>query len=255
MKEPIYLQLCIRGPNADVIAMLVSNARALDVKLQMNAVAVGIEGEEFARNSEWRRIRVLRVVNTFRPCKRTGRQFSEIDFLMGVIIEFRYDKIGRVAALALFHTHCLSESFPHAIFPRQIIFFHGLVVITLASFADAHSSHVGECSIHFARDSIVMLVCPISETEDDVLQAFKTVRAIGEVKVGLEDVLREGDGVIGRLTLTIGGHDEEDAAVLWDLVEVFKVVLFGVAHEGGKAKFLLRLFGKTNSVFLRSAGL
>ena len=100
-----------------------------------------------------------------------------------------------------------------------------------------------------------MLVCPIAETKDDVLDALQLVFTVRELETLVGEVLAERDSVVGWLALTIRGHDEESAAVLRKLVELFEVVLLGIADKGSKTKLLLSLLGKTDSILFRGTGL
>jgi hypothetical protein len=61
--------------------------------------------------------------------------------------------------------------------------------------------------------------------------------------------LHELNGVICWLTLAIGGHDKDGNAIIWELIEILKVVFFGIAYERSETKFGFSLFGETDGVF------
>ena len=73
--------------------------------------------------------------------------------------------------------------------------------------------------------------------------------AIGELKGLVRQVLHELHRIVRWLALSIGSHDKEDTRILWDLVEVLKVILLGVTNQRGKTKLGLCLLGQTNGVF------
>ena len=100
-----------------------------------------------------------------------------------------------------------------------------------------------------------MLVRLVAETEDDVLETLELVLAVGKLEAVVGEVLAERDRVIGGLTLTVSGHDEEDATILGDLIEVLEIVFLRVANEGCQAKLLLSLLRETDGVLLRSTSL
>lgn len=75
-QQTLNLNFCVRRPDTDVIAMLVSDARVLGVEFDVNAVAVGSLREELAGDSDRGGVRVLRVVNALRPSESTGGQLA-----------------------------------------------------------------------------------------------------------------------------------------------------------------------------------
>ena len=165
------------------------------------------------------------------------------------------NEVGRVAALALFDTHYARELFPHAVLPFEVVLLHALVIITLAALADTGCPHLRQVRVDVARDEVVVLVSLVAETEDDILETLELVLSVGELEALIGEVLAEGNGVVGGLALTVGGHDEERAAIFRDLVEVLEVILLGVTDKGGKAELLLGFLGKADSILLRSASL
>jgi hypothetical protein len=104
-------------------------------------------------------------------------------------------------------------------------------------------------------DDVEVLVRAVAEAEDDVFDAIETVPALGEFEGLVGEVLEELHGVVGRFALTVGGHDEDRARVLRDLVEVLEVVLLRVADEGREAELGLRLLCDADSILLSRASL
>jgi hypothetical protein len=88
-----------------------------------------------------------------------------------------------------------------------------------------------------------MLISPISQTEHDIFETTKGVRAIRIRKVVIPEAANKLDGIVRRLAFAISGHDEEDAAVLGHLIQVFIVIFLGVAYERTKPEFRLSFFG------------
>ena len=172
--------------------------------------------------------------------------------LRRVVLDLRDGEVRGVTTLTLLDIHRLRKCLPHAILPLEVVLLHALVVIALAALADTDSAHLGEIGVDVARNKVVMLVGLVAETEDNVLEIGKLVFTIRELEAIVGKVLTESDGVVGGLAFTVGGHDEENARVLGDLVEVLEVVLLGITDERGETELLLRLLGKTNGILLRS---
>lgn len=64
-KQTIDLNVRVDGPDADVISVLVCDARPFDVKFDMDTIAVSTKLKEFASNLDRGGIRVLGVVDAF----------------------------------------------------------------------------------------------------------------------------------------------------------------------------------------------
>lgn len=183
------------------------------------------------------------------PCgKRT-----EVDLFKGMGIQLRNNEVCGITALALFDAHCGRERVPHAVLPLQIVFFHALVVVTLATFADAGRTHLGEGSIDAAADNVVVLVGLVAQTEDNVLEAIEVSTTVGEFERVVFKVLHQLHCIIGGFAFSVGGHDKDSSAVFGELVEVLEIVLFGIADEGGETELLFGLLCETDGVlFCRS---
>ena len=184
------------------------------------------------------------------PIYRRGR--TKIDFLRRVIINFSDDKVRSVTTLALFDVHGLGKRLPHAVLPLQVVLLHALVVVALSAHANADCVHLFEVTVDVAGDEVVVLVCLVAETEDDIFEAGELVLAVREFKGLVGEVLAELNSVVRGLSLAVGSHDEEDAAVVRKLVEVLEVVLFRVADQGRKTELGLGLLCETNGVLFRS---
>lgn len=100
-----------------------------------------------------------------------------------------------------------------------------------------------------------MLISLVTETEDDVFESRKLVLAVRELERLVREVLAELDGVVRGFTLTIGSHNEENAAVLRELAQVLKVAFLGVTYERSQAELGLGLLCETDGVLLCRASL
>jgi len=56
--------------------MLICYARAFSVEFDMDTIAVGAHLEEFARDSDGGRVRVLGIVDTLGLCEGASRKFT-----------------------------------------------------------------------------------------------------------------------------------------------------------------------------------
>lgn len=146
------------------------------------------------------------------------------------------NEVSTVTSLAFLDAHDLGERLPHAVLPLQVVLLHRFVVVTLTTLTDPSSTHLGEMVVDLPGDDIVVLVGPVSETEDDVFETGKFVFAVGELEGFIGKVLHELAGIVGGLTLTVGGHDEDGGAVFGNLVEILKVIVLRVANEGGETE-------------------
>ena len=169
-----------------------------------------------------------------------------------MLCNLRDSEVRSITTLALLNIHLAGECLPHAVLPLQIVFLHALIVVALTALADADGTHLLEVTVDIPSNKIVVLIRPVTETEDDILQAIEFVRAIAEFERVVREVLAKSDSVIGGLSLTVGRHDEENAAILRHLIQVFEFVLFRVADERCKTKFGLGLLRKPDSILLRS---
>lgn len=109
--------------------------------------------------------------------------------------------------------------------------------------------------VNLAANDIVVLVSPVTETENDVFKAREFVLAVRELEGVVGEVLHELAGIVSGLTLTVGGHDEDGGAVFRKLVEVLEVIVFRVAHKRGETKLGLGFLCDTNGILLRGTGL
>lgn len=205
-EQTLDLQIRIDGPNTQVVAMLVGDSRAFRVKLDVDTVAVGVRFEQLASDTDGRSVGILCVVNALGLGKGAGRVFTcgdtrmgngivsepqyagelpcgkrtEVNLFRGMGIQLRNDKVSGIAALAFFDAHSGRECLPHTVLPLQVVFLHALVVVTLAAFADAGSTHLGERSVDTTANNVVVLVGLVTQTKDDVLEAGEVSAAVGE---------------------------------------------------------------------------
>lgn len=168
-----------------------------------------------------------------------------------MILNLGNDKVGRVAALTLFDVHSLGECLPHTVLPLQVVLLHALVVITFSALTHTDGTHLLEVVVDVARNEVVVLVRLVTETEDHIFEALELMLAVRELEGLVREVLTELNGVVRGLSLTVGGHDEKDAAVVGDLVEILEVVLLGVAHERRETELGLGFLCKADRIFLR----
>ena len=85
-QKALNFRLSVGRPNTDVVAMLVSDARVLRVKLGVNAVAVGIGGKELPGDGDWGGVGVLRVVNALGASESARRKFTCSDISAFLIV-------------------------------------------------------------------------------------------------------------------------------------------------------------------------
>ena len=152
--------------------------------------------------------------------------------------------------MAFLNIHGLSESFPHGIFPLEVILLHALVVITFTTLTDTDGTHVLQVTVDVARNKVIVLVSFVTETEDNIFEAGKLVFAVGEFKRLVGELLAEFNSVIRGFTFTVGSHDKEDGTVLGELVEILKVIFLRVTNERSKAELGLGFLCNTNGVLL-----
>lgn len=76
VKQAVDLDVGVGWPHADMVAMLVRDARPFDVELEMYAVAVRADLEELAGGSDRGRVGVLRVVDTLGAGESACREFT-----------------------------------------------------------------------------------------------------------------------------------------------------------------------------------
>ena len=257
--EAINLLTRVRGPNSDVITGLVVEVRGADIDIHVEAVAV-LDGEELVGLGDGGNVRVVSVewaLGGSVEMHLVG--FTEIDFrrLLGQVIPFDNAEDGLVNGLALLQAHLLSESLPHGFLPGQEIFLHGTsAIIALASVADAVGTELLESLVDIADHGVVVLIGVVSETEGDIVQVAKRrFVALGEVDILAGNEFVEVHSVIGRLTLTVGGEDEEHHLVVGDSIKILEIVFLKVSNHGLKAKAALALLGESRSVILSSTSL
>jgi hypothetical protein len=54
---------------------------------------------------------------------------------------------------------------------------------------------------------------------------------LAELERLVGEVLHKLNGIVGRFAFTVGSHHENRSAILRNLVQVLKVIFFGVAYE------------------------
>src|SRR5712671_6683455 len=95
-----------------------------------------------------------------------------------------------------------------------------------------------------------MLVRPVAEAEDNVLETVELMFTLAELERLVGKVLHKLNSIVGRFAFTVGSHHENHSTILGNLVQVLKVILFGVAYEGSETELGLGFLSDTDSVFL-----
>jgi hypothetical protein len=104
--------------------------------------------------------------------------------------------------------------------------------------------------VDLLRDNVIMLVRPVAEAEDNVLETVELMFTLAELERLVGEVLHKLDSIVGRFTFTVCSHHENRSTILGNLVQVLKVIFFGVAYEGSEAELGLGFLSDANSVFL-----
>jgi hypothetical protein len=133
--------------------------------------------------------------------------------------------------LTFFYIHDTSECFPHAVLPFKVILFHALVVVALAAVTNPGSSHLCKVFVDLLRDNVIMLVRPVAEAEDNVLETIELMTTVAELEGLVGEILHKLNSIVGRFAFTVGSHHENRSTILGNLVQVLKVIFFRVAYE------------------------
>ena len=72
-EQALDFELGIRGPNTDVVAVLIRDTGVLSVEFDVDAVPVRVRGEQLASDGNWSGEGVLRIVNTLGAGECTRR--------------------------------------------------------------------------------------------------------------------------------------------------------------------------------------
>lgn len=185
-----------------------------------------------------------------------GGQHTTVDLLgRDGVLNLGHSEVRGVTTLTFFHIHDTSKCFPHAVLPFKVILFHALVVVALAAVTDPGSSHLCKGFVDLLRDNVIMLVRPVAEPEDNVLETVELMSTVAELERLVGEVLHKLNSVVGRFAFTVGSHHENCSTTLGNLVQVLKVIFFGVTYEGSETELGFRFLSDTNSVFLGCAGL
>lgn len=180
-----------------------------------------------------------------------GGQHTAVDLLgHDGVLNLGHSEVRGVATLTFFHIHDTSECFPHAVFPFKVVLFHALVVVALAAVTHPGSSHFCKVFVDLLRDNVIMLVRPVAEAEDNVLETVELMFTLAELERLVGEVLHKLDSIVGRFTFTVGSHHENRSTILGNLVQVLKVIFFGVAYEGSETELGLGFLSDANSVLL-----
>jgi hypothetical protein len=163
-------------------------------------------------------------------------------------VDFCDLEIGAFAASALLYTHDARKFGPHLLLPLEVVFFHALVIITFATFADALSAERCKLLIDIACDLVVVFVRLVAEPEYNVLETFEAMFALGKFKVIFIDIVHEFDCVIGGLSLAICGHDKDSGTAFREVIKLVEVILFKIAYKGPKPEAGLGLFSNPDGV-------
>jgi hypothetical protein len=75
-QKAFHLNIWVGGPNTNVVAVLICDARPFDVEFHMNTVAIIGILEQLAGDGNGRSIWVLCVMDTFGPSEGTSRQLA-----------------------------------------------------------------------------------------------------------------------------------------------------------------------------------
>ncbi|KAI3480847.1 hypothetical protein L1887_56995 [Cichorium endivia] len=252
----LHLLLRVVRPHGDVVAVLVRDAGAVDVELDVHAGSVGgALDKELARLRDDGVVGVLGVVDALGAEEGTGGELSVVHLVLRVVGELGDLEVGHVASAALLKVERRGERLEHRILPGEVVLLHALVVVALAALADALCAERLEACVELAGDGVEVLVGAVAEAKDDVVEVLEAFAAVGEFGGFVLDELHEADGVVCRLALAVGGHDKDGYAVVGHLVELFKLVLFGVEDEGGGAEASLCLLGELGGILFGGAGL
>lgn len=166
------------------------------------------------------------------------RQHTAINLLSWEgILNLGHSEVRGITTLALLHVHDTCECIPHAVLPFQVILFHALVVVTLTAVTDPSGPHLCKVLVDLLRDNVIMLVCPVAEAEDNVLETVELMFTLAELKRLVRKILHKLNGIVGRFTFTVSGHHKNCSAILGNLVQVVKIIFFGVTDEGGETEF------------------
>jgi hypothetical protein len=95
-----------------------------------------------------------------------------------------------------------------------------------------------------------MLVRPVAEPEDNVLETVELMTTLAELERLVGEVLHKLNSIVGRFAFTVGSHHENRSTILGNLVQVLKVIFFGVTYEGSETELGLGFLSDTNSVLL-----
>jgi hypothetical protein len=182
-------------------------------------------------------------------------RLTKVDLVFREGGDFLYLKVGRVATGALLDAESSTKFLPNLVLPLDVVFLHRAVVIALAKRANTGSAGGRKVLVELTGNGIEVLVGFVAQTEADVFHPRELVLAVLERERFVGEAVHQGDGIVGWLTLAVGGHEEDGDAVLREGVEVVKVVFFGVANERGEAKLLLSFLGEADGILLRSPGL
>ena len=165
-------------------------------------------------------------------------------------MNLRHSEVRGVATLAFFHVHYASESFPHAVLPFEVVFFHALVVVAFAAVTDPRSTHLRKVFVDLPRDNIIMFVRLVTEAEDNVFETVELMFTLAEFERFVRQILHELNGIVGRFAFAVSGHNKNRSTILGYLVQVVEVVFFRVTDEGSETKLGLGFLSNTNGVFL-----
>jgi hypothetical protein len=165
------------------------------------------------------------------------RQHTAVNLLSREgVLNLGHSEVRGITTLALFHIHHTCESIPHAVLPFEIILFHALVVVTFTAETDPGGPHLCKVFINLLRDNVIMLVCPVAEAEDNILETVQLMFTLAELKRLIRKILHKLNGIVGRLAFTVSGHYKNCSAIIGNLVQVVKIIFFGITDEGSETE-------------------
>lgn len=76
------------------------------------------------------------------------------------------------------------------------------------------------------------------------------MRAVRKLEGLISKLLSQFNRIIRWLSFSVSGYDEDDRAILGNLVKIIEIIFFRITDEGRKAEFLLSLFGYLDGILL-----
>ena len=262
LKSPINLDTGVGGPHRNVITGLVGETASSNADFHVQTVPI-LDVEQFARLGNGGDKRVVGREGSLGLALEVALGgFTQVDLLVvgGGRLIFGHGENGFIDRLAFFQVHGLGQSRPHGFLPGQKVFFHGTgAIVTFTGRPHTLRAQLGEGGIDVTDHGVVVLVSVVTQAKSDVLHVRQGLvvadRTALEGDIITGNKLVEIGSVVGGLTLTIGGDNEEGDLILGEGVQLVVVVVLEIGHHGLEAKTLGTFLGQTRGVVLGGSGL